>query len=591
MADLTARSDQLTLFEFGEEAWLPTPPWAEAVGERLRQSMASESPALTPEQMYAQEVPYGYRKRLGQFFTPPEVARFMVQWATAQAPQTFLDPAVGAGIFLEVLASAGSAQASPPAVTAFDIDPVLVMLARERYRLARQRSGNPSPDAPPDRIVQRDFLTAEIADRFDAIVCNPPYIRHHDLPYNKTLFRHFDTLAGRRLSRNTNAYGLFLVKIPSLLSPAGRAAVITPSEFLNADFGVGLKACLLATNALHALIVFHHGLVLFDDLLTTACITLLSRQRAPEEPIHLVEVADLAALEQLPALLEPSAPGPPLSETWGSISRLSPQEFDVAAKWRSLKAPRPRPRAAPWVPFSELARIMRGIATGANAFFTLTQAEVDEWGLEERFLRPCLSKAPQARGLDFTREDWETLRRAQKKVWLLYCTGSPSFAVAAYLRAGERQGLHRRYLTRHRTPWYAPEQREVAPIWVTAFGRTGLRFVRNRAGVWNLTACHGIYPHFDDPTLLGALMAYLTSPLAAEKLAWELRTYGDGLLKVEPRDVLRLPVLDVRALPGAEVAELANLFDELCRQQRFEPPEAMADTRARIAKILQRYGG
>jgi len=589
MAELMARSDQLPLFEFGEEAWLPTPPWAEAIWETLRQSVEAESPALTPEQVYAQQVPYGYRKRLGQFFTPPEVARFMVRWATAQAPQTFLDPAVGTGIFLETLASAGLAE--QPSVTAFDIDPVLAMLARERYRVALQRSGRASPEASLDQVVQRDFLTAQIAARFDAIVCNPPYIRHHDLPYRPTLFRQFDTLAGRRLSRNTNAYGLFLVKIQALLSPTGRAAVITPSEFLNADFGVGLKACLLATHALHAFIVFHHGLVLFDDLLTTACITLLSRQRAPEEPIHLVEVADLAALERLPALLDSPPPGTSLPEAWGSVSRIPPREFQAAAKWRSLKVPRPRPQAGQWVPFSDLARIMRGIATGANAFFTLSQAEVDEWGIEERFLRPCLSKASQARGLDFVREDWETLRRAQKKVWLLHCNEAPSFAVAAYLRAGEQQGLHRRYLTRHRTPWYAPEHREVAPLWVTVFGRTGLRFVRNRAGVWNLTAYHGIYPKFDDPTLLSALMAYLTSPLAAEKLSWELRTYGDGLLKVEPRDVLRLPVLNVLALPGAEVAELANLFDELCRQQRFEPPEAMAETRARIGEILQRYAG
>jgi adenine-specific DNA-methyltransferase len=268
-----------------------------------------------------------------------------------------------------------------------------------------------------------------------------------------------------------------------------------------------------------------------------------------------------------------------------------PAEFDVTAKWRSLITVRSRQHTTRLVPFSALARIMRGIATGANHFFSLSQAEVDEWGLEDRFLRPCLTKAQQVPGLDFTHEDFESLRRANKKVWLLHCTAAPSFAVAAYLREGERRGLHQRYLTHHRTPWYAPEQRDVAPVLVTVFGRAGLRFVLNRAEVWNLTACHCVYPNFDDPTLLSALMAYLTSPLAAEKLALELRAYGDGLLKVEPRDVLRLPVLDVCALPRADAAELATLFDELCRQQRFEPPETMAETRARIGEILGRYVG
>lgn len=587
MVCFTGQTDQLALFEVGEETLLPAPSWHHSVEEMLRQSVESEAAVLTPEQVYAQQIPYDYRKRLGQFFTPPEVARFMVQWAAAQAPQTFLDPAVGAGIFLEALAFSGLTLW--PSVTAFDVDPVLVTLAQKRYRVAQERAGVRPEEPLLAKIVQRDFLTAEITDRFDAIVCNPPYIRHHDLPYSKPFFRCFDALAGRRLSRNTNAYGLFLVKIQALLSPTGRAAVITPSEFLNADFGIGLKSCLLAANTLHALIVFHHGLVLFDDLLTTACITLLSRQRMPEEPIHLIEVKNLAALQQLPAVLETSASGSPTLGPLGSVCRISPTEFDAAAKWRALKVPRSRFRTAHFVPFSDLAQIMRGIATGANPFFTLSQAEVDEWGIEERFLRPCLAKAPHARGLDFTREDWETLRRAQKKVWLLHCTEVPSFAVAAYLREGERQGLHRRYLTRHRAPWYAPEQRPVAPLWITAFGRTGLRFVRNRAGVWNLTAFHGIYPEFDDPTLLSALMAYLTSPLAAEQLTWELRTYGDGLLKVEPGDVLRLPVLNVRALPAKDVAELASLFDSLCHHQRFHPPAALA-IREQIDALLRRYG-
>lgn len=557
------------------ERW-PDPPWSKSILEKLERSVTAEGSVASnpsspsPEQAYTDLIPYGYRKQQGQFFTPPALARFMVQWATGHSPQTFLDPAVGPGIFLQTLAT--ERPRSLRQVMAIDIDPVMVSLAQRRAR--RWLKGLPAT------VEQQDFLTSPLAGPWDAIVCNPPYLRHHEMPYGEAVFQQFDALAQRRIRRNTNAYGLFLVKIQTLLSPSGRAAVLTPSEFLNADFGVDVKSFLLDTNSLHALIVFQPEHLVFGPVLTTACITLLSRQRAPGEPILLVEVADLAALERLPHLLDGGGLAPPPSGL--TQVQLRPDEFDVARKWRSLVAWPRRKQTPPLVPFYTLARVMRGIATGANHFFTLSQAEIDSWGLEERFLRPCITKAHQVPHLDFTGEDFEALRAANQKVFLLYCEDQPSPAVAAYLAEGQRRGLHERYLTRHRRPWYAPEKRAVAPILVTVFGRSGLRFVLNRAGVWNLTACHCVYPEFEDPLLQRALMAYLTSPLAAERLALELRAYGDGLLKVEPRDVLRLPVLDIRTLPRADTAELSTLFDELCLQQRAGDQEAIAEIQAQI---------
>jgi len=565
----------------------PDPSWSDHLLETLARSVAAEGSVASnpagpsPEQVYTDLIPYDYRKRHGQFFTPPAIARFMVQWVTGHSPQTFLDPAVGPGIFLKALGD-GPAR-SLRQVMAIDIDPVMVSLARQRI-LGRL-------DGLPATVEQQDFLTAPIPGPWDAIVCNPPYIRHHELPYGEAVFQQFDTLTQRRISRTMNAYGLFLIKIQTLLSPVGRAAVITPSEFLNADFGVDVKSFLLDTNSLHALIVFSPATLVFDQTLTTACITLLSRQRAPGDPILLVEMADRAALERLPILLNGGgqAQGLPLRSRGLTRVTLPPDEFDVARKWRALVAwPKGKP-TLPLVPFSTLARVMRGLATGANHFFTLSQAEIEAWGLEGRFLRPCITKAHQVSHLDFTGEDFEALRAANKKVFLLYCAEPPSPAVAAYLAEGERQGLHERYLTRNRTPWYAPEQRDVAPILVTVFGRSGLRFVLNRAGLWNLTACHCVYPEFEDPILHRALMAYLTSPLAAERLEMELRAYGDGLLKVEPRDVLRLPVVDVRTLPRADTAELAALFDELCLQHRAGDQEAIAEIQAHIRGLFEKY--
>src|SRR3972149_1073081 len=60
-----------------------------------------------PEKTYAARLPWTQRKRLGQVFTPYEIAKFMAQWVTCrQFPAAVLDPALGLGIFLRALLEA-----------------------------------------------------------------------------------------------------------------------------------------------------------------------------------------------------------------------------------------------------------------------------------------------------------------------------------------------------------------------------------------------------------------------------------------------------------------------------------------------------
>lgn len=136
-----------------------------------------------------------------------------------------------------------------------------------------------------------DFLNADIPDRFDAIVANPPYVRHHEAKISETVWQRFDRQFDVRLDRRTNIYALFLLKIMSLLSPRGRAAVITPSEFLNADFGVKVKRLLLANRAYRGFIAFDHAVNVFDGVLTTACISVFDAA-AKDDRVTMVRIAN-----------------------------------------------------------------------------------------------------------------------------------------------------------------------------------------------------------------------------------------------------------------------------------------------------------
>lgn len=454
---------------------------------------------------------------LGQVVTPRRVADWMVRWACADRPQQILDPAMGPGVFVEAVQSLFETDLSspPPCMDAYEIDSKML------------RGYTSKAVDLCVRIHRQDFITSAVSHVYDAIVANPPYVRHHDMTYDDSVFREFDEVVGARLSRMTNLYGLFLIKMWTLLAPNGRAAIITPAEWLNADFGRVIKAYLLRHNAIEGIIHFDHASQIFKGALTTAAIILLRRGRAIEEPIVLSSVANIEDLENLR-----------LSDGY----RVDSRQLDPARKW----TPHFRSGVDLTIDSSptlgDIARCQRGIATGANEYFALRESERSQYGIDIRDVRPCVTKARQVKSDRITQADVQQWIGEDQRVYLLDPRPRVGRALARYLEVGRRLGIDQRHLPSHRPVWYRPERRKPAPILVSVFARGEFKFALNEAGVLNLTAYHGIYPRTTWPACVRAIFEYLRSDEGRMAMSRHLRIYARGLLKVEPRDVEALPI-------------------------------------------------
>ena len=210
-------------------------------------------------------------------------------------------------------------------------------------------------------------------------------------------------------------------------------------------------------------------------------------------------------------------------------------------------------------PVSDFCRVSRGIATGANGFFCFRRSEIERLGLPLRCFTPCVCRAPDVRRPVFTAEDWRELASADRTAYLLDITEADTPALAAYVRRGEADGVHRRYLPSKRTPWYSVEQKPAAPIWVCSVGRDGLKFVRNRADVKALTTFHGVYvkeEYADDTDLL---FGYFRTPTAQALLRENRKILGNGLEKFQPNDLNAASMLDITLLTTAERAAMRQL--------------------------------
>ena len=119
-------------------------------------------------------------------------------------------------------------------------------------------------------------------------------------------------------------------------------------------------------------------------------------------------------------------------------------------------------------------------------------------------------------------------------------------------------------MTSKRKPWYSLENRPPSPIWVGVFNRTGLKFIRNEAGIRNLTTFHCVYPvnNLFNPVNIDLLFAYLLTDIAQQLFNDNRREYGDGLKKFEPNDLNNALMLDLSILDSNTEKRIIKLYYE-----------------------------
>ena len=391
-------------------------------------------------------------------------------------------------------------------------------------------------------LRNEDYFACDWNTKYDAIVCNPPYLKFHDYD-NATYIPDVNSHLGTRLNGFTNLYTLFLLKSIAQLQEGGRLAYIIPSEFLNSDYGVEVKRALIESNTLQHIIVVDFTECAFDDALTTACILLCERMTGSAS-VRFSLVNNIAGL----------------NNCFSEYVEYNTSELDANIKWKSYYEEGNSCKYNHLVPFSKFAKVSRGIATGANDFFTFKPSKADDYDIPEECLMPCICKAVDAPQTFFTQNEFAKLINEDKSVYLFNGSTAPdNKSVLRYIHLGEKSEINKRYLTASRSPWYAIENRPPAPIWVSVFSRSGLRFIRNEANIYNLTTFHCVYP-LNTEVDIEVLFAYLITDVAKDIFLDNSRQYGNGLIKFEPNDLNKGMVVDLTLLSTEESSFVKDVY-------------------------------
>jgi len=478
------------------------------------------------------------RNKLGQFSTPDPLARQILNYATNLLPRKepirFLDPAFGTGSFYSALLACCTPSRVEKAV-GIELDPHYGRPASELWKNSNLE------------LRVADFIYQKPEPRFNLLICNPPYVRHHHIPLEKKEYLQLSAKesSGIQLSRLAGLYCYFLALSHSWMKEGGVAGWLIPSEFMDVNYGNAIKQYLLNRVTLLNIHRFDPQDVQFGDALVSSAVVWF--QKTPPPPNHHV------------------------SFTFGS-SLTAPSFFrQVAAatlacepKW--TRFPKSAARVSPKEPMlSNFFTVKRGIATGDNHFFILPEETLSKRGLPYSQFRPIL---PSPRYIKETEilADENGIPLLDKRLFLLD-SALPEHEIASrypalqeYLNEGHSRELPNRYLCRHRKVWYSQENRPAPPIVCTYLGRNDnksarpFRFILNHSRATVANVWLALYPLPEvatlikkDPLLIHEVGRAL-SQVSTERLVGNGRVYGGGLHKLEPKELSTVRVPELGAL-------------------------------------------
>lgn len=475
------------------------------------------------------------RNILGQFSTPTILANDILCSTLKLMPIgekiRFLDPAIGTGSFFSALNKNVSPGTCIEAATGYEID--------EHY-------GKPAFDLWSKSILNyqlNDFTKVapplNESEKFNLIICNPPYVRHHHINGQKERL-HVEAIAAAniKLSGLAGLYCYFIALSHRWMRSNAIAGWLIPSEFMDVNYGRAIKEYLLNEVSLLQIHRFDPNDAQFDDALVSSAVVWFQNKK-PD--LNYQVKFTYGGLIEHPTYEKIVSARVLINENKWS-------RFPVSDEREVLDTPR----------LSDFFSVKRGIATGDNKYFILTKGDIESKGLPISQFKPILPSPRHLAGIEVDSDDFG-YPAIDPQLFVLDCK-LPINEVKqlypdlyAYLQEGINIGVADRYLCNSRKLWYAQENRAESYFYCTYMGRSdkngkkSFRFILNHSKAIVANSYLILYPKPEvaaviakDPEMVAIFFKALNA-ITEKVMIDEGRVYGGGMHKLEPRELANVP--------------------------------------------------
>ena len=451
-----------------------------------------------------------HRKSLGAYYTPPEVAATLVRWAVRRPEERLLDPACGDGRFL----------ARHPNSTGVDCDDAAISAATEA--------------APESAIHAANFFEWALtrSERFDCAAGNPPFIRYQRFTgLTRELALGICGSLGAQVSRLTSSWVPYLIVTASLLRKGGRIAFVVPAEIGHAPYAAPLLSWFASRFEAVRVVAIREKV--FRELSEDVWLLFADGYGSSTEAL------ELSVMDRFNGSTSPPAGTTISLEEWRNWRcRLRPLLLPdrVRSEYRRLVAQKTTST------LGDFGSVGIGYVSGDNDFFHLRPSAARDLNIPDACLKPTVRRGRDLQNGPITSATVSDWHRKDAPNFLLRLDAGPppSSSVRRHLDSDAGRKARLRYKCRVRNPWYSVPNVTAPDLFLSYMSSGAPALVENRAKCACTNAVHAV--RLRKSASRTALRRRWNSPLTALSCEIEGHPLGGGVLKLEPREALRVAV-------------------------------------------------
>jgi adenine-specific DNA-methyltransferase len=438
-------------------------------------------------------------RRHGIYYTPSHLANFLVTPLLNRKALSVFDPAYGEGSLLLAAENVANGDSATRQLTLFGCDraPVNGLLRH----------------LPSSNLMEIDFFDYSSEDKFDVIVMNPPFVRHHLIDREKRK-KYQRIIAGIcPIKWSSDLWAFFLIKSCLHLNTGGKVGAILPWSFLQAEYAQDIRLW-LADN-FEEIQLLALSAEYFNDAQERVVLLWLKGYGCHSKSIkisfstHITDVIDYSYLTK---------------EQWQSKTVSCSSNYDITTVLDNYIIKHKFKK------FEKYGSVRIGVVTGADDFFILSEEEAIKYGFSEEYLVPIFRSSLEFTGLSLNGN------RPSKKLITLTSQNNEKFK--DYILKGVKSRYHLRAHSLRRDPWYCVNQGRVPDAFFPYRAMRIPYMVLNDQEVQCTNSIHRIY--FKEKLTccekkwLQVSMLSVPGQLSIEANS---KTYGSGVLKIEPNSL------------------------------------------------------
>ena len=438
-------------------------------------------------------------RKNGIYYTPANLAEFLAKPLLQDKNLTILDPAYGEGALLlaaeRLLKDMYSARRVGAMLFGCDKAPLNGLLKHLPY----------------SNLRQMDFFDMKADQKYDVVLMNPPYVRHHAISYSNIKKYQKITAPLCELRTTSDLWAYFLVQAVIHLNKGGSVGAILPWSFLQAAYAQPLRQWL--AERFSDIKILALGADYFDNAQERVVMVWLRKFGEPAKSIKIGFSQHIGKNIQYTSVS---------ADRWNADAVVFSKRHDldkIIAKFIEEYGFRR---------FEDVALVKIGVVTGADEFFILDQSRSGAPSFSKKDMVPIISSARDLTGL---------LLNGNSSAKQLIILKRTTALHEKYIRKGVREKYNVRAHSLRRKPWYRIDPGATPDAFFPYRVHQLPYLTRNDKGIQCTNSIHRIYfKNLSEVEVKWVQVSLLAVP-GQLSLETASKNYGSGVLKVEPKSL------------------------------------------------------